>query len=99
MLPERASERVHAGSSHSWPRFPSPSPSPEGGRKNKPIKYQIVVVNRSLSRMKKLAWLQREGKSEGRHLFAAFSRNLREKRIACCLCHKRRGVGGKLGDC
>ena len=98
-----ASECMHSGSapySHSWPRFPLPLPlSVSGGRKNKPIKYQIVVVNRSLSRMKKLAWLERErNESEGRHLFAASSRNLRENRIGCCLRYKRHGVGGKFGD-
>ena len=39
------------------------------GSKNKPIKYQIVVVvavvNRSLSRMKKLALLERGMEREG----------------------------------
>ena len=70
MLPERASERASACRQCAplalvAPFPPSPSPSPSvrpslsGGRKNKPIKYQIVVVNRSLSRMKKLAWLER----------------------------------------
>ena len=63
MLPERASERSACRQCAPlalvapFPPFLSVSLSPEGGRKNKPIKYQIVVVNRSLSRMKKLACL------------------------------------------